>query len=192
MAAPGRHREAIVRSAAVLFRRQGYAATGTAQILAMSGAPRGSLYHYFPEGKEQIAQAAVEHAGRLVTVTLARLVEQQPTPGAALREYGRLLAGWMVSSGFQDGCPIATALLELAPASDGVSAAGRLAFDAWIFVLEQALVSSGADAERARRLATLAVAAIEGALVLARTRRDGTVVLAGAADVAALFDDAVR
>lgn len=191
MAAPGKHREAIVRAAAVLFRRQGYAATGTAQILAMSGAPRGSLYHYFPEGKEQIAQAAVEHAGGLVTATLARLVEQQP-PGAALREYGRLLAGWLGSSDLQDGCPIATTLLELAPTSDRVSAAGRLAFDAWISVLEQALVASGAQVDQARRLATLAVAAIEGALVLARTRQDGTVVLAAVADVAALFDDAVR
>ncbi len=95
MAAAPKHRQGLVRAAASLFRRQGYAGTGTSQILAVSGAPRGSLYHDFPQGKQQIAQAAVEYAGELVTATLARLIEHEPTPRAALREYGRLLAGWL-------------------------------------------------------------------------------------------------
>lgn len=192
MGATPRHRDAIVRSAALLFRRQGYAGTGTNQILAVSGAPRGSLYHYFPAGKEQIGQAAVAYAGDLVTATLERLLEQEPTPGAALRAYGRLLAGWLQDSGYRDGCPITTTLLELAPASDGVSAAGRQAFTAWTASLEQALVASGADAAQARRLATLAIAALEGALVLARVHQDSTAVTDAARDVADLFDAATR
>jgi TetR/AcrR family transcriptional repressor of lmrAB and yxaGH operons len=192
MAAAPKHRQELVRAAALLFRRQGYAGTGTSQILAVSGAPRGSLYHYFPQGKEQIAQAAVEYAGELVTATLARLIEQQPTPGGALREYGRLLAGWLQDSGYRDGCPITTTLLELAPASDAVSTAGRNAFTAWITLLEQALLASGAETPDARRLATLAIAALEGSLVLARVDQDSTAVTAAASDIADLFDAATR
>ncbi len=190
MAAQGKHRQEIVRSAALLFRRQGYAGTGTSQILSASGAPRGSLYHYFPQGKEQIGQAAVEYAGELVTSTLTRLIEQNPTPGAALREYGRLLAQWLQESGYQDGCPITTTLLELAPSSEAVSASGRRAFVDWTDVFSRALVSAGAESKEARRLATLAVASLEGALVLARVHQDSEAVTVVANDVADLFDAA--
>lgn len=97
MAAQLRHREEIVRTAALLFRRQGYAATGTNQIVAVSGAPKGSLYHYFSQDKEQIAQTAVEHAVEIVRTTLARLLDRQPTPGRCLaclrRAAGGLAAG---------------------------------------------------------------------------------------------------
>jgi TetR/AcrR family transcriptional repressor of lmrAB and yxaGH operons len=190
MAAQGKHRQEIVRSAALLFRRHGYAATGTSQILAVSGAPRGSLYHYFPQGKEQIGEAAVKYAGELVTTTLTRLIAQNATPGAALREYGRLLAQWLQESGYQDGCPITTTLLELAPSSEAVSAAGRRAFDAWADVFLQALIAAGAETTEARRLATLAVASLEGALVLARVHQDSGAVTVVASDIADLFDAA--
>lgn len=190
MGAAPKHRQEIVRSAALLFRRQGYAGTGTNQILAVSGAPRGSLYHYFPQGKEEIGQAALEYAADLVTATLTRLVEQEPSPGAALRAYGQLLAGWLRESGYRDGCPITTTLLELVPASQGVTAAGRRAFTAWTDTFEQALLSAGADRARARRLATLAIASLEGALVLARTQQDSTAVTDATDDVADLFDAA--
>ena len=63
MSAPPRHRGAIVRAAATLFRRNGFAATGINEIAEVSGAPKGSLYHYFPDGKDQIAEAAIRFAG---------------------------------------------------------------------------------------------------------------------------------
>lgn len=190
MAAHPRHRESIVRTAAVLFRRQGYAATGTNQIVAASGAPKGSLYHYFPGGKEEIGQAAVAHAGGLVARTLAEFLRRGSTPGDALRGYGRLLAGWLEESQFRDGCPIATTLLELAPASSGVADAGRAAFDAWTELLAGALRDSGAPEERARQLAGLALATIEGALLVARVREDVAPLTEAVDDVAALFDGA--
>ena len=58
--APGqKHLEKLIGASIALFRRQGYAATGLAEILANSGAPKGSLYHYFPDGKEGMAEAAI-------------------------------------------------------------------------------------------------------------------------------------
>ena len=66
MAATALHKESLIRTAMRLFRRQGYASTGLNQILAESGAPKGSLYHYFPGGKEELAVAAVTLAGSMV------------------------------------------------------------------------------------------------------------------------------
>src|SRR5438093_12024105 len=98
MPTPPRHRDAIVRAAARLFRRQGYAATGLNQILADSGAPKGSLYHYFPQGKMQIGEDVVALAGRRLAATLTELVEAERSSGAALRRYARLLVGWLEAS----------------------------------------------------------------------------------------------
>jgi TetR/AcrR family transcriptional regulator, lmrAB and yxaGH operons repressor len=168
MSAPPRHRGAIVRAAAALFRRNGYAATGINEIAEVSGAPKGSLYHYFPGGKDQIAEAAVRFAGAGVVATLEKLEQEHDTAASMITAYCKLLAGWMAKSGFRDGCPIATTLLESAPQSADMTAAGREAFAGWCTVIARALVRDGFDRAEASRLATLAVAAIEGALILAR------------------------
>ena len=76
MSAPPRHRGAIVRAAATLFRRNGFAATGINEIVEVSGAPKGSLYHYFPDGKDQIAEAAIRFAGAGLVATLEKLEKE--------------------------------------------------------------------------------------------------------------------
>lgn len=191
MAPPPKHREKIVRSAAELFRRRGYAATGTNDIVALSGAPKGSLYHYFPDGKTQIAEEAVAYAGARVTATLAGLMAETGDPGTALRDYGRMLVGWLEKSGWRDGCPIATTLLEIAPESDGVAAAGRAAFAAWAAIFGDALAARGVPESRARRLGRFAITALEGGLVQARAERAGEVILAAVDEVADLFAAAI-
>jgi TetR/AcrR family transcriptional regulator, lmrAB and yxaGH operons repressor len=168
MSTPPRHRGAIVRAAAMLFRRNGFAATGINEIAEASGAPKGSLYHYFPGGKDQIAEAAVHFAGKGVVATLEKLEKQHASAASMIRAYCKLLAGWMAKSGFRDGCPIATTLLESAPQSIEMAAAGREAFAGWCGVIARALVRDGFGKVEARRLATLAVSSIEGALILAR------------------------
>jgi TetR/AcrR family transcriptional repressor of lmrAB and yxaGH operons len=168
MATPPRHRGAIIRAAAALFRRNGYAATGINEIAEVSGAPKGSLYHYFPRGKDQIAEAAVRFAGAGVVATLERLEQEHKTAAAMIQAYCRLLAGWMAKSGFRDGCPIATTLLESAPQSADMATAGREAFAGWCAVIARALIRDGFGKADARRLSTLAVSSIEGALILAR------------------------
>jgi hypothetical protein len=75
MPAVPKHRQPIVNTALTLFRRQGYSRTGLNEIVDVSGAPKGSLYHYFPLGKSSIAVAAVTEAGRRVAATLTKLVD---------------------------------------------------------------------------------------------------------------------
>jgi TetR/AcrR family transcriptional repressor of lmrAB and yxaGH operons len=187
MSRPSKHRAAIIAAASRLFRRQGYAATGVNDIVAVSGAPKGSLYHYFPDGKEQIAEEAVLYAGRLVAETLRALASQHDTAGAMICAYAGLLAGWMEASGFRDGCPITTVLLEVGADSERIAAAGRLAFGAYREVYQMALERDGLPPERAACLAGVAVAVMQGALVQARVARSGAPILDAAREAARLF-----
>lgn len=154
-----------------LFREQGYASTGLQQILAESGAPKGSLYHYFPEGKEELALAAVERAGELIAEMLTAAAEAHPDdPGAFTRRYCRTMAGWMAESEFQAGCPVATALLETAPGSPDMTAAGNRVFDRWIEIIAEVFVAAGSTRREARIEAQQLLGSMEGALLLARVR----------------------
>ena len=188
MPAPPKHRQSIIDASVTLFRRNGYAGTGLNDIVEASGAPKGSLYHYFPAGKSSIAVAAVEEAGRRVAATLTELAAQCPTAGDALVAHATLLAGWMKKSGFRDGCPITTVLLELAPDDRAVSEAGRQVYAARIAVMTDKLIADGHLPDRARRLAILAVSALQGALIQSRVERSGTPILVAAEELKAWLD----
>lgn len=189
MSARPKHREAIVAAAVRLFRRQGFAATGLAQIVEASGAPKGSLYHYFPAGKAAIGAAAVEAAGEKVAATIAALPRGE-RPGDFQREYARLMAGWMRASGYRDGCPIAATVLEEAAEDDAIAAAAQGAFAAWREALADHLTAGGAGEASAERLALVSVTAMEGALVLARAARSDQPILETGEAVAAMMDSA--
>ena len=192
MPAIPKHRQPIIDAAVTLFRRQGYAGTGLSDIVEQSGAPKGSLYHYFPAGKPSIAVAAVEEAGRRVAATVAQLARETPSAGALLRAHAGLLAGWMRQSGFRDGCPITTILLELAPADRAVAQAGRDAYAARLAILAEKLVADGFPAARAQRLAGLCTSAIQGALIQARVERSGAPLELAAAELSLMLDDLAR
>ena len=188
MPAVPRHRQPIINAAVTLFRRQGYARTGLNDIVDASGAPKGSLYHYFPDGKSSIAVAAVEEAGRRVAATVAKLAEECGSTGELLRAHARLLAGWMRGSGFRNGCPITTVLLELAPRERAVAEAGRKAYAARIALLRDRLVADGFARPRAEALAVLCTSALQGALIQARVERSGRPIEVTAAELARLLE----
>ncbi len=166
-----KHRENLVRAAMRLFREQGYAATGLQQVLQESGAPKGSLYHYFPGGKESLGEAAVVLAGSLIDEMLSDLAAKHPSdPKAFVLGYCKTMAGWMRESDFHSGCPVATTLLETVPQSPRMTQVGRDVFDSWIGTISAVFVASGLPKRRAREKAQLLIAAMEGALVLARVR----------------------
>lgn len=192
MARPSQHRDAIVSTAVRLFRKQGFAATGLNQIVEESGAPKGSVYHYFPGGKEAIGAEAVMWAGQRFEQTLTELAQQTPGAGELLRRYAARLAGWMAKSGFRDGCPIATILLETTPASEAIRQAGDAALSGWARVLQQALEVERVPAPRAQRLAMTAFAVLEGALIQARVAMRQEPILEAAEEMALAFEAAVR
>ena len=188
MPAVPRHRQPIINAAVTLFRRQGFARTGLNDIVDVSGAPKGSLYHYFPLGKSSIAVAAVEEAGRRVAATIAKLAAECGSTGELLRAHARLLAGWMRSSGFRNGCPITTVLLELAPRERAVADAGRKAYAARVAIISDKLVADGFARLRADALAVLCTSALQGALIQARVERSGRPIEVTAVELARLLE----
>lgn len=190
MAAQPKHRQAIVQAAAALFRRRGYAATGLNDIVERSRAPKGSLYHYFPRGKAQIGEAAVQSAGGLVTRTLDQIAAESADAPTLVRAYVRRLAGWMEQSGWRDGCPITTVLLETAAEDEAIRAAGLEAFDAWEAVIAEKLRADGLSAAAASHLAGVAIALLQGSLIRARLRRAPEPVLEAGDVLAGLFHKA--
>jgi TetR/AcrR family transcriptional repressor of lmrAB and yxaGH operons len=165
-------RDAFIAATGKLLRRQGYEATGVNEIVAESGAPKGSLYFHFPGGKEELALAAMLREGGKLHAAITSVMRSSDDPGEALGRLVDALAHGLESSGYQDGCPIATVTLEAANRSPAVHEAAAAVFDTWVEPLEERLLTAGLDASTARRRAVLVLAAIEGALILARARRD--------------------
>ncbi len=171
MPRPAVHRERLIHTAIRLFRQKGYASTGLAEILERSGAPKGSLYHHFPGGKLDVAAEAVRVAGAVVTATLEDLLARTEDGPAFVAAYAELLAQWVGASDFRDGCPIATTLLETTPQAPALAEAGAAAFADWCRLIAAAFERDGVSAEEAHAHAELVVAAVEGALLLARVQR---------------------
>jgi TetR/AcrR family transcriptional repressor of lmrAB and yxaGH operons len=155
-----------------LLRVQGFHATGLNQIVRDSGAPKGSLYHYFPHGKEQLAAAAIQTAGEDAERAFAQAFASSSSPVAALQAVASWLAGELERSNYRYGCPIATVALEAASTSALIRAACDTAYRSWQAVIAASLHANGVPRDDAADDAMLVLSALEGALILSRTRRD--------------------
>ncbi|WP_147254987.1 TetR/AcrR family transcriptional regulator [Pseudonocardia hierapolitana] len=165
-------RERVIRTAAGLFRAQGYHATGLNQVLAEGGLPKGSLYFHFPGGKEQLAVEALHRAGEELCAAITGVLESTADPAAALDRVLALLGEHLVATDFREGCPVATVALDAAAQSEPIRLACTGVYDSWEGLVAQHLRAAGVHG--ADGLATVLVAAVEGAILLARTRRDVT------------------
>jgi len=177
-----------IAAAADLFRRQGYAATGLEEILDVSGAPKGSFYHHFPGGKEELAIGALAYSGGRVRALVDHLAETAPTAGALVAAIAAKQAADLRDSDYALGCPVATVALELAGSSEEVATTSATAFDSWTEPLTDLLRATGRDDGEATRLARWALAGLEGALLLARASRDAAIVTQLAAITARMLD----
>ena len=171
-------RDRVLRTAAQLFRTQGYHATGLNQVLTEGGAPKGSLYFHFPGGKEQLAVESL----RLSADEFRAELRDAGSLGAALEILGQRL----VESDFREGCPIATVALDVASESPQIRQACVEAYDGWERLIAEYLTRAGVPQPAA--MATVILAAVEGALLLSRTRRD----LTPLREVAAHFETLAR
>jgi AcrR family transcriptional regulator len=165
----------LLEASAQLFRRQGYAGTGLKEITASGSAPWGSLYHFFPGGKEELGAEAITHSGRRY-LKLYDLVYERAgqDPVRAIRDFFQLSIDALEASAFADGCPIATVALEVASTSEPLRHACQEVFTSWQRVIAGFLTRSGATPGEAADLATYVLAAFEGAIVLSRTGHDTT------------------
>ena len=159
-------RERMVRSAASLIRRRGLSATSFSELVAHSGAPRGSIYHHFPGGKQQLAEEAVR-----MTADRA-LAYLQSSPASTSEEVlERFIEMWrqiVLTSGGTAGCVVAGVAIDSGAEDEGQIRLVRETFQSWIRMLAEQLESTGVPAERAMPIAVATMAGMEGALILCR------------------------
>jgi AcrR family transcriptional regulator len=161
----------MVRAAALLFQERGYAATSFQDVIARSGAPRGSIYHHFPGGKQELAIEALRwYSDR--TSALMRQKTEESTAIEAVAGFFAISREALRKSDFRAGCPVAGVALDLADNDEELQAAVAQAFEEWRRVLAAAFERDGATPAKARRLAAFVYASLEGALMLARAQRD--------------------
>jgi AcrR family transcriptional regulator len=163
-------RNRMIQSAALLFREHGYSGTGFRDVIEHSGAPRGSIYHHFPGGKEELAADTVAWAAAVIE----RRIERAAHNGNPIVALGLFVDAWrevLEGSNFRAGCPIVAVAAE-ADAGSKATAAAAAAFARWQDLIAHALLDTGVSRTDARRLATLVIASIEGAILLCRARRD--------------------
>ena len=164
-------RQRMVASAALLIRERGAHSTAIADVLAASGAPRGSAYHYFPGGRTQLICEAVDFAADYIAGKMAEVsggVEMLDHLVAHYRKH-------LIATEFRAGCPVLAVAIEADPDNPDRTAPmidrAAAAFDSWNGLIVEQLVSEGITKDRAHELAVVITASLEGALVLAQAAR---------------------
>jgi AcrR family transcriptional regulator len=168
---PGTTRERIVESSAELFRRQGYMGTGVKQIVAAARAPFGSIYHFFPGGKEQLGAEAIRTSGELYLELFATIAAEAPDVLSAVGDFFSGAAETLAETDYADACPIATVALEVASTSEPLREATAEVFESWIAGASAYFAAAGIPGERARGLAFSMLSLLEGAFVFCRAMR---------------------
>jgi len=159
---------------AFLLRTKGYNAMGLSDIIRESGIPKGSLYHHFPKGKEELSAAAITYSGTQMLAALKKLIDKSGNPIEGLYAFFDYYIDQLEESGFKKGCPLATVSLETASGVPMVQQACKKAFDDIQNLLQQNLQMHGASKKKAEQLATLTVASFEGSLLLSKARNETT------------------
>jgi AcrR family transcriptional regulator len=164
-------RDRILYASAELFRRQGYAGTGLKQIAAGSEATLGSVYHFFPGGKEHLADEVLRAGGRFFLALYESIAEGAPDLASAVRDFFAGAGQTLVATDFADACPIATVAGEIASTHEVLRVATADVFESWLGALVEDTVDAGVPADRARALALSVLAVLEGAFLLSRSLR---------------------
>ncbi|MGV9566752.1 TetR/AcrR family transcriptional regulator [Streptomyces sp. NPDC003480] len=163
-------RARLVAATRVLIEARGYFGTGLNQVLAESGAPRGSLYFHFPAGKDQLVAAALAEAGQEIGELITSAGKEHPDALAAVRATLTALADRMELSGYAKGCPLAAVALETAAGHEGLRRVCAEAYERWQQALAALLAAEGRTPAAAEAAAGAVLAHLEGALLLARVR----------------------
>lgn len=156
----------MVASAADMIGSHGVEASSFTELLANSGAPRGSIYHYFPGGKPQLVREALEWTSRRILAYQRR--SSAGTPEGVVEHFVGLFRHSLIESDCRAGCPVASTALGFGSRDGRTKRSVKLALRAWVRLLESQLHATGLTITSARSLATTTVAAVEGALVLCR------------------------
>jgi AcrR family transcriptional regulator len=152
--------------------QRGYAASGLKQIAADGEATIGSLYHFFPGGKEELAAETLRAAGTAYQALVEAVIDEYDDVAAGIEACFDGAAETLRATDYADACPIATVALEVASSDEQLRLVTAGIFERWLRSAQQRLVAAGIAGQRAHELATVFVAALEGGFLLCRAAKD--------------------
>ncbi len=161
-------RDRLVAGAADLLARHGLGTMSVRELARHANAPLGSTYHYFPGGKPELAAEAVRWADRETGAVLRQGLVDGPVEG--LREFVQMWRRTLVASDFGQGCAVMAVAVHENP-GDAARDAAVFAFSNWTTELSAVLRRRGVSHDAAADLATLVIAAVEGAVAMCRAER---------------------
>jgi AcrR family transcriptional regulator len=180
-------KDRILESTAELFRRQGYTGTGMKQIAAEASAPFGSVYHFFPGGKEELGAETITISGRLYAQLFASIAIDAPDVLSAVHDFFAGAGKTLRETDYADACPIATVALEVASTSEPLREATAEVFEEWIDGATEYFALAGIARPRSRELGLAMLSLLEGAFIFSRAMRTTEpMAIAGAAAVEAV------
>jgi AcrR family transcriptional regulator len=165
----GATKRRMLVSAAEVLRERGAAGVTIDEVLSRSGAPRGSVYHHFPGGRNQILVEALHFAGDSMSSAIGHAASQGPM--ALLREFVDFWEDVLRDSNFAAGCPVVAAAISTSDEDPRLCHDAAQIFDRWRVALTRSFVVDGFPDSEAAALATTMLAAIEGAVILCRSLR---------------------
>lgn len=164
-------RQLLIETTAKLLQCQGYNATGLNQITQMSGAPKGSLYYHFPEGKEQLACEAVVYTKNVTLESLRAVLDSTEDAVGAVQALLLLIADNYDREDATLGVPIGIVAHETARSNENIRQACCDVYNAWIAELEKKFIASGYSAEESANLAVLINGIVEGSIIMCLTQK---------------------
>ena len=158
----------VIPALAEIFREYGFAGASLSEITERTGLGKGSLYHFFPNGKEEMAKAVLDDVAAWFETNVFVPLSESEDPAAGIGHMFKAVARFFHSG--RRVCLVGTFALD--DTRDRFASEVQYYFAAWIRVLAAALRRSGFDTKAARETAEDVVAGIQGALVLARAQDD--------------------
>lgn len=181
-------RQRIVEAAAASLAVRGYRGTGLKQLADDSEAPIGSLYHFFPGGKDDIAAAGLAWSASGYAERVGSVLAETENAAEAVRHAFRRAAETLEATDYADACPIATVALEVASTNEPLRRVTGEIFEDWLRGLDAWFAAAGFPADECRPLSTMLLAALEGGFLLCRAARDTTAMEHLGEQVAAAVD----
>ena len=171
-------RDRIVEAATVLFQLKGYHATGLNEILRESNAPKGSLYYYFPDGKEQLALEAVNLTKEFVEKTIKERLAKIQDPAESIKNSIEEMADLVYTQKDEKlalrstkKVSINLIALETAATNENLRKACKSAFNVWQDAYTQKLIEGGFNREKAETLGLVIQSMVEGAIIMSLTKK---------------------
>jgi TetR/AcrR family transcriptional repressor of lmrAB and yxaGH operons len=180
-------REKIIQTATDLIENQGYHATGINEIVRKSGAPKGSIYYHFPEGKDGITAEAVRFAGETVAERIRANLSEKTDPAESVQTFLETIAHYVEVSGFRSGGPLTIVASETATTNENLNQTCREAYDRMRAAFSEIFLTNGFSNERTESMVWMITAATEGAIILSRTYHSGDPLRKVAKELAALI-----